>query len=141
MNINNMYKKIDELYAQIDVIKTTLLSNPSDSLIEKLESLEKELNSLHKQIDTQRLEEKRWEVRTGHTTETSMRPFSTKNSVNYVVCDKDVPAFDYICTTQKGYLINYIDKESSELEYSDGRFYGFGYTEEEAIVRAFEYEE
>ena len=111
-----MYNKIDELYAQIDAIKATLLSNPSDSLIEKLELLQEELNSLHEQIDTQRLEEKGWEVRTGHATETIICPSSTKNSITYIVCDKSVPPFDYVCITQEGYLINYTGKESSELE-------------------------
>ena len=136
-----MYNRIDELYAQIDEIEETLKNDSSINLIEELESLKEELDSLHKELDRQRLEEKEWEVRTGHSTETTVRPLSLKNSVNYIVCHKSVSPFNHVCITLNGYLIHYTDKESSELEYIDERFYSFGYTETEAIVKAFEYEE
>lgn len=144
MNTNNnkdkddLYKEVNALYEQLDELETLMKTNPTDEQLQQWNVLKALIAKEYEVIDAIRLERHNWEVRTGYKVATIIRGFD-KNSIRYVVCDKDTPSFTYVCATQQGNLIEYVDSTEDDLLLADSKFHGWGATEDEAIVAAFEY--
>lgn len=133
-----MYDKINTLYQKLDELEASMSSNPTDEQLQQWNSLKTLIAKEYQVVDGIRLERHNWEVRSSYKVATIIRGFD-KKYVQYVVCDKDTPSFTYVCATQQGNLIEYVEGTEDDLLFADSKFHGWGATEDEAIVAAFEY--
>lgn len=133
-----LYDRINTLIAQLDELEDVMGKNPTNEQLNEWENLKALITQEYQVVDGIRLEKHGWEVRTGYRVGTIIREFN-KDSICYVVCDKDTPQFKYVCATQQGNLIEYVNSSEDDLVLSSSKFHGWGATEEEAIVTAFAY--